>query len=158
MEDNIGTIFYIVLTVIVLVITFLNRKKKLGAGAPKPNQGETAVTDPFQAFEMDSRETEVEMSDQMVDTEAETPAVQSKLERIMEEGSSAFDEGTSLTRQEEMGLIQDSIAADLEDQAEDEWSEGFETRQEESELEKIMKEFDLKKAVIHSEIINRKDY
>lgn len=159
MEDSIGTIFYIVLAVIALIITVLNKKRKQKATTLVTTEGNKEDFDPFQAFEEDSTEGEVEMPDEMTGTELETPTVQSVLERIMGEDASAFGSDPSMKKQEEMDLKQDLITVDLGKQQEKEWAQAYEARQEaESEIGKIMDEFDLRKAVIHSEIINRKEF
>ena len=158
MEDSIGTIFYIILAVIALVITALNKKRKQKT-AQMPTEGKKDAFDPFQAFEEESSEPVVEMPEAMTNFTVETPTVQSELEKIREEGVSAFRTDPSLSEQEEITMKEDSLTADQNDEQEEDWSQAYEARQEEeSEIEKIMDEFDLRKAVIHSEIINRKEF
>ncbi len=158
MEDNIGTIFYIVLVVIVLIISTVARKRKKEAAAQMPQKGETDGFDPFQLFEQDSREPDTEMSDQMTITAPETPPVQSELEKIIEEGVSAFDEGSPLDERIDITFKEEMITDDQEHQPSEDLTKPYDTSKEESELDKIIKEFDLKKAVILSEIINRKEF
>ena len=158
MEDNIGTIFYIVLVVIVLIISTVARKRKKEAAAQMPQKGETDGFDPFQLFEQDSREPDTEMSDQMTITTPETPPVQSELEKIIEEGVSAFDEGSPFDKGIDFRYQEEMITDDQEHQPSEDLPRPYEASKDESELDKIMNEFDLKKAVILSEILNRKEF
>jgi len=158
MEDNIGTIFYIVLVVIVLIISTVARNRKKKAAAQMPQKGETEGFDPFQLFEQDSREPDTEMSDQMTITAPETPQVQSELETIIEEGVSAFDEGSPFDEGIDSIYQEEMITDDQEHQPSEDLTQQYKAGKEESELDKIMDEFDLKKAVILSEILNRKEF
>ena len=158
MEDSIGTIFYIVLTVIVLIITFINRKKRQKEAASIPPKEEKDAFDPFELFEEDSMEPATEASDQRIPPEPRAPSVRSKLGSLIDEGVSAFSEEPSREERFKNRTSREMIKDDKEEQPPRETNEFFVVYQEESELDKIMKEFDLKKAIIHSEIINRKEF
>ena len=159
MEDNIGTIFYIVLTVIVLIITALNRKRRQKTAAPPAlPKKETDAFDPFQAFEQDSMEPGVEGSDQTTTTSPEAASAQSQLESYLDERDSIFRDRPSQEESIDIQFKEEMLTDDKEHQPPEDLSKIYEVRQIESELDKIMKEFDLKKAIIHSEIINRKEF
>ncbi len=158
MEDSIGTIFYIVLAIIALIITALNKKRKLKATAPAMPKEEKEDFDPFEAFEQDSMEPATEVSDQTITDTPKAPSVESKLESFIDEGVSVFNKKSSVKERFENRFNKEVIKEDKKEQPPGDSSEFYDVQQEESELDKIIKEFDLKKAIIHSEIINRKEF
>ncbi len=158
MEDSIGTIFYIILAIVALVITALNKKRKLKATAAAMPEEEKEAFDPFKAFEQDFVEPDDEVTDQAASTTQQASTVESKLESFIDEGVSASNKKQSRKESSDYRYDDEDLPDDKEHQAPEDSSILFESQKEESELDKIMEEFDLKRAIIHSEIINRKEF
>lgn len=158
MEDGFGTIIYIILIAVGLIVTALGRKKKQKEGAPVQNTGKPTVTDPFSLFDFESDKLEEELVGDEVITPDIAPPVTNELGMVIEEGVSSFKNGV-LTSEKEEELLKKSMETDNpEHQTPEDLSELYGIVQKDSEMEKIMNEFDLRKAVIHSEILKRKEF
>jgi hypothetical protein len=158
MEDGFGTIIYIIIAAVALIITALGKKKKQGARAPMRPAGNTTVFDPFSAFDIEKEEPETEFIDEMVDSVEVPPQLTNELDMIIEEGVTAFTKGAVLTENETERLRMEMETDNPEHQPPGSLSQPYKSQKGKSDLEKIMTEFDLKKAIIYSEIINRKKF
>lgn len=157
MEDGFGTIIYIIIAAVALIITALGRKKKQGAEAPMRPTGETTVTDPFSAFDFENEEPETEFTGEIMES-AEVTHITNELGMTIEEGVTAFSEGAVQTEKDTERLRMEMETGNPEHQPPEELSKLYDSLKGESDLEKIITEFDLKKAIIHSEIINKKEF
>ncbi len=157
MDFDIGNIFYVVITLVAIIVSLLGKKKKPGSKDSKPGFLENldkmlkmGQEDPsvrtLQDYEPDLMEEDEEV-DSEVDTEVigmtnEAPSLLEEYEKLLKNrGGSLVEEmqyeGGSFTEQLEV--------IDLEDE---EGTNYFE----------IIKDFDAGTAVVYSAIINRLDY
>jgi hypothetical protein len=158
MEDGFGTIIYIILTAVVLIITALGRKKKRTADAPAPPVEEKKEFDPFSIFDIETEGSGDELFEETEKVEVTAAPETNELGMIIEEGVSSFKNGVLTPEAEIESIKQDMVTDDPEHQPPENLSKAYEEHQEESKLEKIMKDFDLGKAVIFSEIINKRKF
>ncbi|UCG27967.1 MAG: hypothetical protein JSV24_01015 [Bacteroidales bacterium] len=158
MEDGYGTIIYIVITIIALIITALGKKKKQTPRAPLREEPEIAVTDPFEAFEFEEKEQETTIAEEKEEIPEEKPVMVNELGMIIEEGVSALKDKKSLSDTELEEMKKDMLTDDEDRISFVDPTSPYEEKLEESELNEIMKDFDLKKAVIFSEILTRREF
>jgi len=159
MEDEVRTIIYILLTAVALIIAALGRKKKKGTQGPDKPAEEKSTTDPFSLFEYDNEQPESEFEEVEAETVEATPPLTNVLGMTIEEGVTAFKEGAVQTEHEEERLKIEMETDNSEHQPEEDLMESYgHQKKEASEIDNLIEEFDLKKAVIYSEIINRKKF
>lgn len=156
MEDGFGPILYIIITAVALIITALGKRRKQQQRAPMIEQQESAVEDLFQSFEFEENKQKTTIPDKPEETTEEKQIPVSDLGMGIEEGVSALQESMLLTEQEREEIKKEMLTDDPEHRTPDDLTAPYLTKTEESELDKIMKDFDLKRAVIYSEILKRK--
>ena len=172
MEDSISTIVYLVITFVILAASFLRKKKK---SIPK-----TVSSDSFESLPEEEPETKApkkgiegflntlleEQSPFAQESDAQPQATddffeenefeeeweekKEEIEPEIREGVSVFDQDDPDTGKIETGLM-DSLAT--------KGMESFDSTDEEielTELDTLVKNFEIKKAIIYSEILNPK--
>lgn len=146
MEDGISAIFYIIVSAVIVLITALGKKKKPNQVRSKTGNEESEGTDFFRKLGFNDRD---ENSEEFVDLPDE--------EEINEEEQEA-QHGISVTRTFEEQSDKEAAETEriLMEEEKKSDSEDYEQEVEETDMAEIMEEFDLKKAVIYSEIINRR--
>lgn len=169
MEDSIGTIFYIILMILVLGASLLKKKKKLrkpqsapgtpsGGTQSKPSTGQR-IENIFSEFLKDQfpeamqEEEFPEIVEEIeIKPEIKKPAkTMDKASLFSNEGQSVFNLDDPNTPTIETGIYDTLATADKTPL----FSDSNNIIQE-NEIGKIINEFDLKKAIIYSEILNPK--
>lgn len=175
MEDSVGTIFYIIIMVIVLAASILKKRKRkvqkpatVPGTSPdephsKPSAGQKTesllskfLKDQFPetAQEEDFREIyEEEVKEPVIEKHVKpVEPVQSK----HEEGQSVFAYDDPSTTKIETGLYKNLETSKYQIVDDSVHSSAYKDFIKENEIGKIIEEFDLKKAIIYSEILNPK--
>ena len=169
MEDSIGTIFYIILMILVLGASLLKKKKRLQkpsttSGSPgretqsKPSTGKR-IENIFSEFLKDQfpeamQEEEFPEILEEIDVKPEIKKPAMTMERanlISNEGQTAFSLDDPNTPTIETGIYDKLATADKAPLLSD-----YNNIIQENEIGKIIEEFDLKKAIIYSEILKPK--
>lgn len=161
MEDHVGTILYLVITFLILIASLFKKKKTKRAQNPFTNQyreeefepadqtpGGDSVENLLESF-IQEEEEEFMPSGQEIMTEAEEK-VPYRPEPTIKEGVTAFSVDDPSTKKVETGLL-DSLATKGMDTVETEKKERKAT-----ELDGLVNDFELRKAVIYSEILKPK--
>ncbi|MDX2442179.1 MAG: hypothetical protein QNK30_00135 [Bacteroidales bacterium] len=175
MEDSVGTIFYIVIMVVILGASLLKKRKRVrkpgtvaGSSGNAPKQKPTTgqkLESVFSEFLRDqfpdvNQEDEIsEISEEEIITE---PA-DKKYEKIIERDSDVPKEGISVFANDdpntpiiETGLFKNLATSKYQIADEFNYSENEEGYIKENEIGKLVEEFDLRKAIIYSEILSPK--
>jgi len=151
MED-IGDILFYVIAAVIGLVTTLGKKKKKKTGMPLPPEAEPADSqDDSMVFydEDEAVEYPVGEEDFVIDTIHDKNKVSQGQAYDFKPGQ----EGQSRESTDE--LYRDEKISGI---AEEEMSKGEISENDSDETEDIISDFDLKKAVIFSEILDRKDY
>ncbi len=157
MEGLFDNILYIVIMIVVLALSLLNKKKKTGEAQRKTTQRPSTVFDPFEEI-FTQRETDVEEEpDEEEEIIRTTPEIRSILrepvqsneprhEAFNPEVVSAFAQAEKMqsAKVKAEKTIEDNMIIDMK----------YDWDSEEEQRTEI--EFDLRSAVIQSEILNRK--
>ncbi len=172
MEDSISTIVYLVITFVILAASFLKKKKKTISKTvssdgfePQPEEKpETKVPkkgiesflntlleeqSPF-AQELDSQPQPADDIFEETEFEEEWEEKTKEIEPETKEGVSVFAQDDPNTVKIETGLMDTLATKDLE------VSGSIDEETEPTELDSLVKDFEIKKAVIYSEILNPK--
>lgn len=171
MEDGFGNYIYIILMIVVLVISLLGKKRKQKEETPLGEEENTSGPDLFKKFLLGEEQTKIE-DQPVMDIEKEVePVVEIAAEEPFREGVSAL-KGKVLQTELEPERLRESMETldgiehlksemltdDIEHRPSEEFDNAYKIKVEESELEELMDEFDLGKAVIHSEILKRSEF
>ncbi len=171
MDDGFGNYIYIILMIVVLVVSLLRKKRKQKDTTLPGKEKKISGPDLFKEFLLGEEQTEIEDQPAMDIEKEEEPVVEIAAEEPFQEGVSAL-KGKVLQTEIESELLLESMETtnqmkrlksemltdDIEHRPSEEFDDAYEIKVEESELEEIMDEFDLEKAVIHSEILKRKEF
>jgi len=171
MDDGFGNYIYIILMIVVLVISFLGKKRKQKEKTPLGEGKNTSGPDLFKEFLFGEEQTKIEDQPAMDIEKEEEPVVEVAPEEPFREGVSAL-KGQVLQTELEPGRLRESMKTldriehlksemltdDIEHRPSEEFDNAYEIKVEESELEELMDEFDLGKAVIYSEILKRREF
>jgi len=147
MEDGVSSILYIIITAIIILVGVLGKKKKPKQSPGGPGNGETGGMDFFEKLGLREQgeeqegfvdvEEDEEITEMPVDKETQrlsvTPAFNDQSDKEDEVKEKVFEEES-----EEVNAY--SEIADEYD----------------NDINEIKDEFDLKKAIVYSEIINKK--
>lgn len=143
MEDGVSSILYIIITAIIILVGVLGKKKKPQKIPGSSGDGETGGMDFFEklGFKDEGKEEffdiEEEKTDEVGDKEQHetsfTPTFENQSDKKAEVTEKVFEEETE--------------KVDAYSEISDEYD---------NDINEIKDEFDLKKAIIYSEIINRK--
>lgn len=175
MEDSVGTIFYIIIMIAILGASLLKKRKKTQKpGVVGKSTGNTPPQKPTTGQKLENIFSEF-LQDQFPDamqedkfpeiSEEEVIAkpVDKKHEKIIEHDSDVPKEGISVFANDdpntpiiETGLLKDLATAKFEIADEINKSENDKGFIKENEIGKLVEEFDLKKAIIYSEILSPK--
>lgn len=171
MDDGFGNYIYIILMIVVLVVSLLRKKRKQKEETPLGEGENTSSPDLFKEFLFGKEQTEIEDQPAMDIEKEEQPVVEIAEEEPFREGVSAL-KGKVLQTELEPGRFRESLETldqiehlksemltdDIEHRPSEEFDNAYEIKVEESELEELMDEFDLGKAVIYSEILKRREF
>lgn len=171
MEDGFGNYIYIILMIVVLVVSLLRKKRKQKETTLPGEEKKISGPDLFREFLLGEEQTEIEDQPAMDIEKEEEPVVEIAAEEPFREGVSAL-KGKVLQTELEPGRLRESMETidqlerlksemltdDIEHRPSEEFDNAYEIKVEESELEELMDEFDLEKAVIHSEILKRREF
>ena len=169
MEDSVSTIVYLVITFIILIASIIKKRKKnipktVGSDNFEPNQEEKPVTDapkkgiegflntlleeqsPF-AQELDSTPPPSDNILEETEFEEEWEEKKEEIEPETREGVSVFAKDDPETAKIETGLMNSLATKNMDNLST--VSEELEI----SELENLIDEFEIKKAIIYSEIL-----
>ena len=147
MEDGVSSILYIIITAIIILVGVLGKKKKPQQSPGGPGNGETGGMDFFEKLGLREQgeeqegfvdvEEDEEITEMPVDKETQrlsvTPAFNDQSDKEDEVKEKVFEEES-----EEVNAYSEIV---------DEYD---------NDINEIKDEFDLKKAIIYSEIINKK--
>lgn len=171
MDDGFGNYIYIILMIVVLVVSLLRKKRKQKEKTPLGEGENTSGPDLFKEFLFGEEQTKIEDQPAMDIEKEEEPVVEIEAEEPFQEGVSALNgkvlqtelESERLresmeTTNEMKRLKSEMLTDDIEHRPSEEFDNAYEIKVEESELEELMDEFDLEKAVIHSEILKRREF
>jgi len=171
MDNGFGNYIYIILMIVVLVVSLLRKKRKQKDTTLPGEEKKISGTDLFKEFLLGEEQTEIEDQPAMDIEKEEEPVVEIEAEEPFQEGVSALNgkvlqtelESERLresmeTTNEMKRLKSEMLTDDIEHRPSEEFDDPYEIKVEESELEELMDEFDLEKAVIHSEILKRREF
>ncbi len=171
MEDGFGNYIYIILMIVVLVVSLLGKKRKQQKKTPLGEGENTSSPELFKEFLFGEEQTKIEDQPAMDIEKEEEPVVEIAAEEPFREGVSSL-KGHTLQTELEPGRLRESMETldqiehlqsemltdDIEHRPSEEFDNAYKIKVEESELEELMDEFDLGKAVIHSEILKRREF
>lgn len=177
MEDNINTIIYIILIALMLIGSMIKKRKKARpsvanqtgepstspesesqsevskAGRKIENIFSAILEDQFPESKPFAEEEEVEKQEKAeIDVEPET----TETVNFSDEGKSVFSKDDPSTQKIETGLFEATESSKYNSSILEELSSGYYQTEEKTELENLISEFDIKKAVIFSEIFKPK--
>ena len=174
MEDSIGTIFYIVLMILVLGASLLKKKKRLqkpGSAPGNPTRGTQSkpstgkkLENIFSEFLKDQfpevvQEDEFPEIIEEIEVKPEIKKPVKTMERaslISNEGQTAFALDDPSTPTIETGIYDNLATAHYKTTANKPINSDYNNVIKENEIGNIIEEFDLKKAIIYSEILKPK--
>ena len=175
MEDSVGTIFYIIIMVIVLAASILKKKKgkvqkpeTVSGTSPdephsKPSAGQK-IESLLSEFLKDQFPETAQEEDfpEIYDEEAHEPVIVKHVKPVEpiqakhEEGQSVFAYDDPSTPKIETDIYKNLETSNYQIDHDSVHSSIYKDFIEENEIGKIVEEFDLKKAIIYSEILNPK--
>ena len=171
MDDGFGNYIYIILMIVVLVVSLLRKKRKQKETTLPGEEKKISGPDLFKEFLLGEEQTEIEDQPAMDIEKEEEPVVEIAAEEPFQEGVSALEGHVMQTALEPEHLREsmetldqiehlksEMLTDDIEHRPSEEFDDAYEIKVEESELEELMDEFDLEKAVIHSEILKRREF
>ncbi len=160
MDNSAGTIIYLLITFLILIASLLKKRNKAKLNVPSPNNAGTENTNKktgleglldtmFEAPSPDYQEEEVLFDD----FEEAEPDLQERQEdpvpEIFKEGVSVFAHDDPTTEKIETGLL-DNLAT------KDQVSESVNTKKEPDDLNNLLDDFEIKHAIVYSEILKPK--
>ena len=171
MEDGFGNYIYIILMIVVLVVSLLRKKRKQKETTLPSEEKKISGPNLFKEFLFGEEQTEIEDQPAMDIEKEEEPVVEIAAEEPFREGVSALN-GQVLQTELGPGRLRESMETldgiehlksemltdYIEHGPSEEFDDAYTIKVEESELEELMDEFDLGKAVIHSEILKRREF
>jgi hypothetical protein len=145
MEDGVSSILYIIITAIIILVGVLGKKKKPQQIPGGSGNGKTGGIDFFEKFGLREQEEQEGFIDVEEDEEITEIPVEKETHRVSV--TSAFND-----QSDKKAEVTEKV---FEEETEE--VDAYEISDEiDNELNEIKDEFDLKKAIIYSEIINRK--
>ena len=175
MEDSVGTIFYIIIMVIVLAASILKKKKGKvqkpatvsGTSSDEPHSKPSAgqkIESLLSGFLKDQFPETAQKEDfpEIYEEEVKEPVIEKHVKPVEpiqvkhEEGQSVFAYDDPTTPKIETGIYKNLETSKYHIDHDSVHSSVYEDSIEENEIGKIVEEFDLKKAIIYSEILNPK--
>ncbi len=171
MDDGFGNYIYIILMIIVLVVSLLRKKRKQEEKTPLGEGENTSGPALFKEFLFGEEQTKIEDQPAMDIEKEDEPVVEIAAKKPFREGVSALN-GQVLQTELGPGRLRESMETldgiehlksemltdYIEHRPSEEFDDAYTIKVEESELEELMDEFDLGKAVIHSEILKRREF
>jgi len=171
MDDGFGNYIYIILMIVILVVSLLRKKRKQKEETPLGEGENSSSPDLFKESLFGKEQTEIEDQPAIDIEKEEEPVVEIAEEEPFREGVSALN-GKVLQTELQPERLRESMETldqiehlksemltdDIEQRPSEEFENAYEIKVEESELEELMDEFDLEKAVIHSEILKRREF
>jgi len=147
MEDGVSAILYIIISAIIILIGVLGKKKKPQQIPGGPGNGEPEGMDFFEKLGLKDIDEDKE---EYIDFEEEVEETKKAGDNELHEVSIA---PTFSDQSEKRAEVEEKI---FEEETEKENAYSILSDEFDNDINEIKDEFDLKKAIIYSEIINRK--
>ncbi len=146
MEDGVSSILYIIITAIIILVGVLGKKKKPQQIPGGSGNGKTGGMDFFEKFGLREQEEQEGFIDVEEDEEMTEIPVDKETQRLSV--TSVFKEQSDKTAEvTEKAFEEETEEVNAYSEISDEYD---------NDMNEIKDEFDLKKAIVYSEIINRK--